>query len=231
MVLTLNAPFETSGIQLNWDAISTVLLDMDGTLLDLHFDNYFWLQHLPLRYAQKNNLTTEEAFQHLEPRMRKHQGQLNWYCVDFWSAELDLDVAALKREVDHKIAFRPNVIPFLREVRNQQKRCVIVTNAHQASIAIKIEKTALHEHVDRIISAHDIRAPKEDQQFWVQLQQQEPFNEASTLLIDDSLPVLRSAQRYGIAHLLTIRQPDSQQPGYEQQEFPALGCFAEITPA
>ncbi|HBT55971.1 MAG TPA: haloacid dehalogenase, partial [Pseudomonas sp.] len=32
---------------LNWNAIDTVLLDMDGTLLDLHFDNHFWLEHMP----------------------------------------------------------------------------------------------------------------------------------------------------------------------------------------
>ncbi len=222
--------FETPGIQLDWDSISTVLLDMDGTLLDLHFDNYFWLTHIPLRYAERHRIEPARALQHLEPRLRAPQGRLNWYCLDFWSDELDLDIVALKREVDHKIAFRPNVIPFLRELRKNRKRCVIVTNAHQASIALKIEKTALHEHVDRIISAHDIRAPKEDQHFWIQLQQLEPFDKAAALLIDDSLPVLRSARRFGIAHLLTIRQPDSQQPERDPQEFPAVGCFGEITP-
>ncbi|MCP4043692.1 MAG: haloacid dehalogenase, partial [Gammaproteobacteria bacterium] len=34
---------------INWNSIHTVLLDMDGTLLDLHFDNQFWLEHVPLR--------------------------------------------------------------------------------------------------------------------------------------------------------------------------------------
>ncbi|HNG60363.1 MAG TPA: haloacid dehalogenase, partial [Cellvibrionaceae bacterium] len=37
-----------------WQAIDTLLLDMDGTLLDLHYDNYFWLEYLPRAFAAKN---------------------------------------------------------------------------------------------------------------------------------------------------------------------------------
>ena len=32
---------------LNWSKIDTVLLDMDGTLLDLHYDSHFWLNVIP----------------------------------------------------------------------------------------------------------------------------------------------------------------------------------------
>ena len=39
---------------INWKNIDTVLLDMDGTLLDLHFDNHFWQTFVPLRYAQQH---------------------------------------------------------------------------------------------------------------------------------------------------------------------------------
>lgn len=30
-----------------WQEVDTVLLDMDGTLLDLAFDNYFWQTLVP----------------------------------------------------------------------------------------------------------------------------------------------------------------------------------------
>ncbi len=81
---------------LPWSAIDTVLLDMDGTLLDLHFDNHFWLEHLPQRYAERNGLSRAEADAVLEPLFREHAGQLNWYCLDFWSRELDLSIRELK---------------------------------------------------------------------------------------------------------------------------------------
>jgi putative hydrolase of the HAD superfamily len=34
---------------LDWDRIDDVLLDMDGTLLDRHFDNFFFEEELPRR--------------------------------------------------------------------------------------------------------------------------------------------------------------------------------------
>jgi 5'-nucleotidase len=34
-------------LDLDWNNIDTVLLDMDGTLLDLAFDSQFWLQDVP----------------------------------------------------------------------------------------------------------------------------------------------------------------------------------------
>ena len=33
----------------DWSCIEVVCLDMDGTVLDLHFDNLFWLEVLPRR--------------------------------------------------------------------------------------------------------------------------------------------------------------------------------------
>jgi 5'-nucleotidase len=33
--------------EFDWREIDTVLLDMDGTLLDLEFDSHFWLSLVP----------------------------------------------------------------------------------------------------------------------------------------------------------------------------------------
>ena len=215
---------------LDWNQIDTVLLDMDGTLLDLHFDTYFWLTHVPQKFAEKNDMPPEEAYQEILTRVRAHEGTLNFYCLDFWSDNLQLDIARLKQDVSHKIAYRPQVTAFLEQVREHNKRSVIVTNAHRDSLNLKLEKTGLHQCVDAIFSSHDFRCPKEDPDFWINLQQHEPFQPSSTLLIDDSLPVLRAARDFGIAHLLTISQPDSQQPRRTCDEFPSLDDFADILP-
>ena len=37
---------------LAWDEIDTVLLDMDGTLLDLHFDNHFVITSYSIHYTK-----------------------------------------------------------------------------------------------------------------------------------------------------------------------------------
>ncbi|WP_367998356.1 GMP/IMP nucleotidase [Neptunomonas phycophila] len=215
---------------LDWSSIDTVLLDMDGTLLDLHFDSHFWLEHLPLRYAELHQLDPVEVRTWLHQRIMQEHGTLNWYCLDYWSQELQVDIVALKREITDRISFRPHVQDFLAAVQNAGMRSVIITNAHRGSLDLKLEHTDLGDRVDRIISSHDFQEPKEKAEFWDCLQDIEPFDPHHTLFIDDSLPVLRSAQRYGIRYLLSILKPDSQGEEKPNNEFMILDEFSEIIP-
>jgi len=215
---------------LSWPAIDCVFLDMDGTLLDLNFDNHFWQEHVPLRYAERLGGDVQRAKDELFPRFRRVEGTMDWYCIDYWSRELDLDIALLKQEVAHLIAVHPHVSEFLHALRNKGKRIVLVTNAHHKSLTLKMERTQLRGHFDRVVCAHDLGRPKEDPGFWAELALHEPFIPQRTLLIDDSLPVLRSAQGHGIAHLCAIRQPDTCGPLRDISEFPAIAGFQEIMP-
>jgi putative hydrolase of the HAD superfamily len=202
---------------------------MDGTLLDLNFDNYFWQEHVPMRYAQQNALSPEEAKAHLAGRYGAVEGTMQWYCVDYWTEQLGMDVALLKREVKHLIAVHPMVIEFLEAVRRAGKRVVLVTNAHMKSLNLKMEKTPLGGHLDRIICAHDFGMPKENAEFWHKLQEVEPYDPAATVLVDDSMPVLRAAHRHGL-QVVAVANPDSTRPAREITEFPSIRNFAEIMP-
>ena len=215
---------------IRWDDIHTVLLDMDGTLLDLHFDNHFWLEHMPRRYAEARGLALPAAREELMTLYRKVEGTMDWYCLDYWSQTLDMDVAALKAEVDHLIAVHPKVVDFLDAVRASGRRVVLVTNAHMKSLRLKMDRTRLEGHLDAVYCAHDFGLPKEDPQFWPLLQQAEPFDASQTLLVDDSLPVLRSARTYGIAHLLCVHRPDSRAPDKDVGDFQAIRGFGDIMP-
>jgi putative hydrolase of the HAD superfamily len=215
---------------LDWARIQTVFLDMDGTLLDLYYDNHFWREHVPLRYAQKHGISHEAARQELTGRYHHRAGTLEWYCVDFWSRELDMDIAALKEEVAHLIAIHPDVPEFLTAARAAGKRVVMVTNAHRKSVILKMRVTGLEAYFDTLHSAHDVGKPKEALSFWAALQERERFDPAATLLVDDSLPVLRSARAYGIAHLLAVRFPDTRLPEKDPEEFQAIHTFRDILP-
>ncbi|HUX29799.1 MAG TPA: GMP/IMP nucleotidase [Thiobacillus sp.] len=215
---------------IDWPQVDTVFLDMDGTLLDLYFDNYFWLEHMPRRYAEYHGLAPEVAHAHLTAHYARHSGTLNWYCLDFWSSELALDIMQLKEEVAHLIAVRPDVPAFLQAVRASGRRMVMVTNAHPRSLELKMRETRIDAYFNALISSHQVGVPKEHLDFWQGLQGVEPFDKQRTLFVDDSLPVLKSAQAYGIAQLLAVCNPDSKQPHKDCGGFMEISSFGEVMP-
>lgn len=215
---------------IDWEKIRTVLLDMDGTLLDLHYDNHFWQEHLPRRYAEKHGLGLDEARTRLGARFEAVQGTMDWYCVDYWTRELELDITRLKLELAHLIAIHPHVTDFIDAVRTSGRRAVLVTNAHHKSLELKMQRTRLDVRLDAVISAHTIGIPKENPDFWRQLRRIEAFEPATTLLVDDNLSVLASARAHGIAHLLAVRAPDSRAGAKSTADFPALHSFRDILP-
>lgn len=220
----------SAGPSIDWSAIDTVLLDMDGTLLDLHYDNHFWQVYVPEKFAERHGLSHAEAHDECFRRYNAKSGTLDWYCVDYWTEQLNLDIVQLKEELLHLVAVHPDVTEFLQALRVAGKRLALVTNAHHKSLTLKMQKTGLDVHFDAIHSAHSFGLAKEAPEFWGRLVLAEPFLPGRTLLVDDSLPVLRSARTYGIAHLLAIHRPDTRQPDKDVGEFAAIRRFGDILP-
>jgi HAD superfamily hydrolase (TIGR01509 family) len=218
-------------INLDWDSIDTVLLDMDGTLLDLHFDYYFWTQHLPEIYNQIQSGDIEKTTLYIANRLAEKQGQLEWYCTDYWSRQFDLNIIQAQSEVKHLIQERPQVIGFLDSLGKHQKNRVLITNSDRPSIELKFANSAIEPLLDQVISSHDYKAAKEDQQFWQQLQNNLDFDPNTTLFIDDSEPVLNAAHQFGIKHLLSIKQPISSQPREDCSQYPMIDDFSTLTGA
>ena len=213
---------------LPWHEIDTVLLDMDGTLLDLHYDNHFWMEHLPQRYAELHGVSRAMAELELQPLFERNAGQLQWYCLDFWSSELKIPVRELKLETAHLIALRPDADTFLAAIRQAGKRVILITNAHRDSLSLKLEKIELAPYFERLISSHDYGFPKENPQFWDALRADIGFDPARSLFIDDTLPILRSAREFGVAHLLAVRVPDSRKAPKDTAEFAAVGDYRAL---
>ncbi|CAM3475116.1 GMP/IMP nucleotidase [Parendozoicomonas haliclonae] len=215
---------------LPWSDIDTVIFDMDGTLLDLHFDSYFWKQLVPERYGAKVGISPEQAWEAFRPKLEKVAGTLEWYCFDYWAKELDLDIMAMKRDITHKIRFRPAAEELLKSLRASSKDVVLATNSNRDGLELKMEFIPFAQYFDALYSAHDFGLPKEEQAFWHKLASVHPFDPERTLFVDDNLDVLRSAQTYGIKHLLAIAQPDLSRPVIETGEFAAADDFNKLLP-
>lgn len=215
---------------IDWDLIDTVLLDMDGTLLDLYYDNTLWNHLLPERYGARHALSREAARSHLFAHMHQHLGTLRFYCLDHWTEFTGLDVVALHHELVELIRFRPSAERFLDWLRRHGKRAVLVTNAHRASLDVKNLHCNVIARLDAHVSCHDYGAPKESAAFWSSLMAEHPFDPTRTLLIDDNGHVLKAAERFGIRYLLTVSQPDSGRPRRGDLQYPAFNDFRELLP-
>jgi HAD superfamily hydrolase (TIGR01509 family) len=206
----------------------TLMLDMDGTLLDLAFDNYLWMHIVPREFALQNDMPEAEAKEQLYAIMRKLQGSLDWYCLDFWSDHLDLDIATLHRDANHRIGYLPGAEEFLKQVSRMELRLLLVSNSHIKTLDIKNEVTDVKRFFDEIYLSHDLGHPKEDQPFWESLQDKENFDPERTMFMDDNLLVLGSARDYGIGHVVAVARPETAGPARDMKSFRSVDRIADI---
>jgi 5'-nucleotidase len=212
----------------DWAHIDTVLLDLDGTLLDLAFDNHFWLEIVPAAYAAARSTSIEAARTEIAPLFRAREGTLPWYCIEHWTRELDLDIEALKRANTQRIAWLPGAREFLLRLRAARKRVVLLTNSHPQVLRIKDEKTGVLGYFDAAFTSHEFGVPKEAAQFWEAVRAVEPFDAQRSLFADDSPAVLRAAQAAGIRWIYGVRRPDSVQTVREHLSVAAIDAVSEL---
>ena len=217
----------------SWDSVDTVLIDMDGTLLDKYFDDYFWEHLMPEEYAKKYDIEIGAARHDLlarykqEERKLKH-GKLNWTDLDYWSKELGIDIPALKEQVLHLISVLPHVEEFLQFLQMGNKKIHLVTNAHYKTLELKLRKTEIGKYFDSVICAFDIGLPKEDNAFWGKLEDLIGFHRDTTMMIDDNENVLISARTYGIRHLIFKAKSSSRGEIKTSEQFHSISHFEEL---
>ncbi len=206
----------------------TLMLDMDGTVLDLAFDNYVWTDLVPRRYAAANGMTFTAARDYLFDQYRAVQGNLEWYCLDHWYERLGIDVVQLHHDVNHRIGYLPGALDFLRIVHKQDTRVLLVTNSHPETLALKDAVTGLSDYFDGVVSSHNYGHAKESQAFWHALQDDVGFDTETTLFVDDGQPVLKSAHEYGVEMLVTVTRPDTTQPVKRGSEFRGVEAVGDM---
>lgn len=215
---------------LPWSQIETVLLDMDGTLLDLKFDSEFWLQRVPQALANARAIPLAAAHALIRQEYHAVRHTMNWYCFDYWSERLNLDIYAMTREHGPSARLREDTLPFLHALRQSGRRTILLTNAHPFSLAVKMEHTALDEHVDGLISTHHYGVPKEDQRLWQQVQHDLQFESVHTLFVDDAEVILDAAHQFGIGYCLGIENPDSAAAPIHFQRHPGISDYRTLLP-
>ncbi|ALB68476.1 GMP/IMP nucleotidase [Cronobacter dublinensis] len=218
-------------IDIAWQEVDTVLLDMDGTLLDLAFDTFFWQKLVPETLSQQRGIPLDDAHNQIRAEYHAVQHTLNWYCLDYWSERLGLDICAMTTEQGPRALIREDTVPFLDALKACGKRRILLTNAHPHNLAVKLEHTGLAQHLDLLLSTHTFGYPKEDQRLWQAVARHTGLDASRTLFIDDSEPILDAAARFGIRYCLGVTNPDSGVADKRYQRHPALGDYRRLIPS
>lgn len=212
----------------SWADIETVFLDMDGTLLDKYYDDYFWEHYVPENYAKKNNLSHPEARQHLLETYKRVENTLQWTDLDYWSERLGLDIAQLKEEISHLVNIHPHVVDYLGYMADLGKKVYLVTNAHPKALQVKMDKVQIENCFHRLICSQEVGAAKEQPQFWHKLHDILPYDKETTLFVDDTEKVLHSAAGYGVRYLIHVAKSSSKLEPKHSLHYPSILTFREL---
>lgn len=215
---------------MKWDSIETFFLDMDGTLLDLAYDNYFWHQHIPSVYAKYNNITFKKAKLILEKEYKKKQGSIQWYCLEYWSKKTNINLSIELLKTKNKIKVFPGAIDFLQSLKKKNIKIILLTNCPREMLNVKITQCKLWGYFNKIISSEDYEFAKETDQFWKILEERIFFNKNKTVFIDDNQDVLRYSYRNGIKNLVSINFPDSNEEKKSISKFLSIDSISLFNP-
>jgi putative hydrolase of the HAD superfamily len=221
---------EESNLNLDWNQIDTILLDLDGTLLDLNFDLEFWLEYVPKAYSQKNSINFQDAKEQIVSKINSQEGKLTWYCLDYWEEQLGLDIMKLKADISHLIQLHNHALTFLQCAKDSNKRIFLVTNAHRKGILLKMQISKIQNFFDEIISSHDFGVPKQQQKFWEALDKKIDFNKDRSIFFDDSLDVLKAASKFKIKNVVAINKPSTKIDKKIVPGFLNIENFYEVLP-
>lgn len=207
-----------------------IMFDMDGTLLDLAFDDLIWNQQLAIRHAENHQCSLEQSQTSLNQFYQQHKHTISWYSSDYWTATVGVDVLQLQYDFKQYIAPRPGCFELLEQLHKQGYRCWLLTNADQAGLKLKLDQIELSPYFEVILSSEQFGYSKEHQLFWQKLQALHPFSPEQVVFIDDTAPVLDAAQQFGIQHLLSIVQPSSGRAARTATEldYPAIQDLTEL---
>jgi HAD superfamily hydrolase (TIGR01509 family) len=212
----------------DWSNIDTVLLDLDGTLLDQAYDNHIWRDLVPQRFAVAHSMDLHAAYAEIARRFAERSGTLDWYCIEYWTRTLGVDIGALHREVRSHVAWLPGAREFLERMRASGKRLVLLTNSHPIALAVKHEETGVLDYLDSAATSHEFGAPKEHERFWRKAVGRFAFDPARSLFADDNSKMLEAACAAGIRWVYGVRHWDTKGSRREHVDHPAVDAVADL---
>jgi HAD superfamily hydrolase (TIGR01549 family) len=106
--------------------VRVVSFDVEGTLATPDFSYAVWFEAIPLRYAEKNGISLEQARKAVEEEYRKVGDQrLEWYDVRYWFDKLGLGTPVpMMQRCENQVRYYPEVKEVLASLSEKYKLVV-----------------------------------------------------------------------------------------------------------
>lgn len=213
---------------INWDKIDTVLLDMDGTLIDQHHEDVFWGTMVPEAYARKHGISVKEAEGIVFGKYDAKKCHLDWGNIDAWEKDLGMKLWKMRRRIKPFIRLHPHTARFLRFLKRRGKKVYLVSSAPRSAIDFELAHTKIGKYFDGIYTQTDIGKSKHDGLFWKRLQRKLKFDRHRTLLAEDNEGIARAAKKFGMKYVIFKSKSSSRKPPYIPRGLLCVRHFDDI---
>jgi len=190
--------------------IKNFLIDLDGVILDLKYDSFFWKEHIPKIYSKLHQISYKEAQTITKQIFNYKKKTMDWYDINYWSNMLSFDVNKEKENNMERIALINGSKNFLEDLIRHDKNLYLITNAHPKTLQIKLKKYNIRKYFKSIICSHELNYIKEETQFWYILKNKLNIRFEDSVLIEDSLDNLMAAQSAGLKNLVYVSKKSPQ---------------------
>ena len=109
-------------------SLKIISFDVDGTLVDLEYNDLIWFKEIPELVAKKKKISFEKSLKFVHEEYAKlGEHNLNWYDINYWISYFGIEISPDKifEKYEPQVKIYPEVIPLLEELKKKYILIVI----------------------------------------------------------------------------------------------------------
>jgi len=109
-------------------SLKIISFDVDGTLVDLEYNDLIWFKEIPELVAKKKKVSFERSLKFVcEEYAKLGEHNLNWYDINYWISYFGIEISPDKifEKYEPQVKIYPEVIPLLEELKKKYILIVI----------------------------------------------------------------------------------------------------------
>ncbi len=109
-------------------SLRIISFDVDGTLVDLEYNDLIWFKEIPELVAKKKKISFEKSLKYVHEEYAKlGEHNLNWYDINYWISYFGIEISPDKifEKYEPQVKIYPEVISLLEELKKKYTLIVI----------------------------------------------------------------------------------------------------------